>query len=222
MKNTVDAIANAIAARQQLGQRFIVAIAGAPGAGKSTLADALCKALNKGDASCAAVLPMDGFHLDNAILEIRGILDKKGAPETFDAEGFASVLSRIRAGDRDVVVPVFDRNLDVARAGGQLISASTEIIIVEGNYLLLDRPEWAHSAGNFDLSVFLDVPIVTLKKRLIQRWLDHGLDLDAATARMRGNDMKNAELVNCSSLPADFRLKESDPAAGSEKETLEC
>jgi pantothenate kinase len=176
LKDTVDA--NAIAARQQLGQRFIVAIAGATGARKSTFADALCKALNKGDASCAAVLPMDGFHLDNAISEIRGILDKKGAPETFDGEGFASVLSRICADDRDVVVPVFDRDLDV--------------------------------------------PIETLKKRLIQRWLDHVLDLDAATARMRDNHMKNAKLVNCNSLPADIRVNESDPGAGSKKESLEC
>lgn len=218
----VEAVKKAIAARKKPGRRLIVAIAGAPGAGKSTLADALCKELNQGDASCAAVLPMDGFHLDNAILTASGSLGKKGAPETFDADGFASILNRLRPGDRDVIVPVFDRVLDVARAGGRLIHAATEIIIVEGNYLLLDRPEWAQSACHYDLSVFIDVPRDVLKSRLIQRWLDHGLDLDAAASRAGGNDIRNAELVVRTSLSADIRLKGTDLSACPEKETLEC
>ena len=206
MKKSVDTIAKAISAHKQLGQRFIVAIAGAPGAGKSTLADALCDRLNRNNAFCAAVLPMDGFHLDNAMLESRDMLAVKGAAETFDSDGFAALLNRIRPGNQDVIIPVFDRDLDVARAGSRLISATTEIIIVEGNYLLLDLPEWSQAAGFIDLSVFLDVPIEILKKRLIQRWLDHGLELKAATNRAQSNDIKNAVTVLQNSLPADIRL----------------
>lgn len=214
MKKSVDTIAKAIVSHKQPGQRFIVAIAGAPGAGKSTLADALCDRLNRNDASCAVVLPMDGFHLDNAILEARDILAIKGAAETFDADGFTALLNRIRPGDKDVIVPVFDRKLDVARAGGKFISATTEIIIVEGNYLLLDRPEWSQAAGFIDLSIFLDVPIETLEKRLVQRWLDYGLELPAAINRAQSNDIKNAATVIQNSLPADIRLTSTDNGIG--------
>lgn len=222
MKKSVDTVAKAIAERKQPGQRFIVAIAGAPGAGKSTLADALCDRLNRADGYCAAVLPMDGFHLDNAILEERDLLAVKGAPQTFDADGFAALLNRICPGDKDVIIPVFDRDLDIARAGGRLISAAVEIVIVEGNYLLLDRAEWAQLVDFFDLSVSLDVPIETLEKRLIQRWLDHGLDPDAANKRARGNDITNAKLVIRNSLPADIKLEETGGVAALDKVTLSC
>jgi len=222
LKKSVDTVANAIAERKKPGQRFIVGIAGAPGAGKSTIAEAVCKTLNRAKASCAAVLPMDGFHLDNAILKDREMLDVKGAPQTFDADGFAALLNRVRPGDRDVIVPIFDRDLDVARAGGRLIGAAVEIVIVEGNYLLLDRPEWMQIARFIDLSVFLDVPMATLEKRLIQRWLDHGLDIEAATKRAQGNDITNAKLVIGNSLPADIRLELTAGNNSSDKETRSC
>ena len=206
MKRVVNTIAKAIARRKQPGRRFIVAIAGAPGAGKSAIADALCDVLNQRDASSAAVLPMDGFHLDNAILEARGTIGKKGAPETFDADGLAAALSRIRLGDRDVIVPLFDREIDTARAGARLIDAATGIILVEGNYLLLDRPDWLQSARHYDLTVFLDVPRAVLKARLIQRWIDQGMDTASATARACGNDMANAEIVIHASLIANISV----------------
>lgn len=206
---SVDAILAAISKRKREGMRFIVAIAGAPGAGKSTLAEALVVALNADHASRGAILPMDGFHLDNALLGERGLLDKKGAPETFDADGFASVLARLRLADGDVVVPVFDRQMDVARAGGRLIGKETEIIVVEGNYLLLGTPEWGKSRGDYDLSVFIDVPLSTLKQRLIQRWLDNGHSRDSARLRALTNDIPNAIRVIDFSLNADVTISAS-------------
>ena len=222
MSADVETITKEIALKKRAGLRFIVAITGAPGAGKSTLAEALLGSLNQVNASLAAILPMDGFHLDNAILKARGILEKKGAPETFDIEGFASVLARIRSGDRDVIVPVFDRELDVARAGARLIKAATEVIIVEGNYLLLDRQEWAQPARNYDLTVFLDVLMVTLEQRLVKRWRDHDMDREAAILRAQGNDIPNAITVIEQSRKADIRIVTADPTTNSEWKVEKC
>ncbi len=204
MKKAIATISEAIAKRKQPHQRIIVAIAGAPGAGKSTLAEGLCRALNQNAVGAAEVLPMDGYHLDNDVLTARGLRTQKGAPETFDADGFASIVARMAQADKEVLVPVFDRKTDVARAGGRAIQVATETIIVEGNYLLLDRPEWAQSREYYDLTVFLDVPVPVLERRLIDRWIKHGLTADAAVARARGNDLVNADVVIRQSVPADI------------------
>ncbi len=197
-------IAKAILDRKKPGQRFFVAIAGPPGAGKTTLAGELCDVLNQMAAGSAAILAMDGFHLDNSVLKTRGILEKKGAPETFDTEGFAATLERIQTGNQDVVIPAFDRKMDLARAGACVIEAATGIIIVEGNYLLLDRPQWAQAAVPYDLSVFIDVPMATLEDRLIRRWRSYGLDPVAAKARAQQNDLVNAGIVARESRSADI------------------
>ncbi|MGH6808633.1 MAG: nucleoside/nucleotide kinase family protein, partial [Ensifer adhaerens] len=117
--------------------RFVVAIAGPPGAGKSTLSDALAEALVAAGEK-AAVLPMDGFHMDNAVLEQKGLLARKGAPETFDARSFLATIAAVRANDGEVLVPVFDRARELAIASARVVAADTRIILVEGNYLLLD------------------------------------------------------------------------------------
>ena len=209
MSTNEEVVMQAIAASRTAGKRFILAITGAPGAGKSTFADRLCNLLNKDDAATAEVLPLDGFHLDNAVLTDRGALEKKGAPETFDADGFAAALTRIARADKDVLVPVFDREADLARAGGRVIKTDTPIVIVEGNYLLLDRPEWTQNRKLFDLTIFLDVPMPVLEQRLIERWVRHGLHRDAAIARARDNDLVNANVVINQSLPPEMRIKGS-------------
>lgn len=185
----------------------MVAIAGPPGAGKSTLSQALCSGLNGGAGDGpATVVPMDGFHLDNAILEARGLLPRKGAPETFDVDGFEAVLRRIRRKRREVAIPLFDRRLDLARAGGAVVAPRHRIVLVEGNYLLVDRPPWDRLAGLFDLTIFLDVPHAELERRLVQRWLDHGHTPAAARRRALANDVPNADFVVAFSRPADVRL----------------
>ena len=206
MEQAVDRVLQAIAHKKQAGSRFIVALAGPPAAGKSTFADMVQKALNIQTPGAAEILPMDGFHLDNAVLAQRGILAKKGAPQTFDSDGFAAILTRLRAADKDVVVPVFDRDLDVARAGGRVIAVTADVIIVEGNYLLLNRAEWRQLLPFYDLTVSLTVGQGVLEHRLIQRWVDQGMTQADAEDRARGNDMTNVSTVIRESLPADLTI----------------
>ena len=188
--------------------RMIVAIAGAPGAGKSTLAEALCAALNRRRAGVAAVMPMDGYHLDNAILDARGLRARKGSPPTFDVDGLTRDLARVRAADRPVIVPVFDRDLDLARAGAREIAPEVPVIVIEGNYLLLDQAPWRGLGPLFDLTVYVAVPEAELERRLVARWLHHGHDPAAARARALGNDIPNARLVAAGSRAADITLRQ--------------
>ena len=183
--------------------RFITALAGPPGAGKSTLAEALVAALGQG----ARVVPMDGFHLDNPVLDARGLRARKGCPESFDALGFVHLIRRLRAED-EVVIPVFDRGLDLARAGGDVVGPEDKILIVEGNYLLLDAAPWHEARPLYDLTVALDVPEAELERRLIRRWLDYGHDAAAAEARALSNDIPNARRVLRESVAAEIVIRQ--------------
>lgn len=188
------------------GERRMVAIAAPPGAGKSTLAKALVRRL-KSEGAAAVLVQMDGFHLDNTVLEARGLLARKGAPETFDAAGFAATLARIRRDDgAEVVLPRFDPRRDMSVAGAVVVTPADRIIVCEGNYLLLQTPPWDSLAPLWDLSVWLEVPDTEIRRRLVQRWLDHGLDPAAAAARAEGNDMANARLIRAASGPAMLTL----------------
>lgn len=204
-------LASEIAARLGPGRR-IVALAGAPGAGKSTLAEALVDALNAAEPDSAALVPMDGFHYDDLYLVPAGLRSRKGAPETFDVGGYAHMLRRLRACDEPTVaVPVFDREIEIARAGARLIPSGVRTIVTEGNYLLLDRAPWTDLAGLFDLTVFLDVPEAELERRLVDRWLGHGHDLDTAREKALGNDIPNARLVARNARPADITIAPPSP-----------
>ncbi|MDQ7260335.1 AAA family ATPase [Paracoccus sp. PS-1] len=183
--------------------RRIVAIVGAPGSGKSTLAARLAAGL-----ADAALVPMDGFHLDNRLLEAEGLRGCKGAPQTFDAAGFVALVQRLKAGG-EVVHPVFDRGLDLSIAGAGRVEAGHRLVLVEGNYLLLDRAPWRKLAGLWDLSVMLDVPMEELRRRLTARWQGLGRSPAEVMAHLE-NDLGNAELVLRESLPADLRVR---PAA---------
>jgi pantothenate kinase len=200
----VAALARDILARAEGRRRYVFAVAGAPGAGKSTLAEALVAELERIAPGQAALVPMDGFHLDNAVLEERGLLPRKGAPETFDVDGFAATLARVRAAEGPVAVPVFDRSLDLARAGARIIEAGRRVIVVEGNYLLLEDAPWSGLAAQFDRTLFLRVDEAELARRLVDRWLGHGFEPAAARARAEGNDLPNARLVLARSRPADI------------------
>ncbi|MBL4766687.1 MAG: hypothetical protein JKY94_03105 [Rhodobacteraceae bacterium] len=202
----LDRVLQAIAQQHRAGTRFIVALAGPPAVGKSTFANRLQKALNTQRHGRAEILPMDGFHLDNAVLCDQDQLAQKGAPQTFDVDGFGSTLARIRAADMDVVVPVFDRDLDMARAGGRVIGVKVDVIIIEGNYLLLKRAAWRRLVPNYDLTINLSVAQDVLELRLIQRWLDQGMARPDAENRARGNDMTNASTVIRESLAADITI----------------
>lgn len=184
--------------------RVTVAITGAPGSGKSTLAAELARRLRDQKCPCA-IVPMDGFHLDNALLEQRGLLARKGAPESFDTAGFLSCISRITAG-LDVIHPVFDRPRDISIAGAGHVGPNVPVVIVEGNYLLLDEPPWRDLAPQWDLSVRLEVSEADLRARLIHRWLKLNFSRMAATRRAEQNDLPNARRVMANALPADITL----------------
>lgn len=185
--------------------RQLVAVVGAPGAGKSTLSEAVVEHLRQSGRKVQLV-PMDGFHLDNGILNARGLFARKGAPQTFDAAGFLSLVQRLVKGE-EVIAPTFDRMHDLSIAGAVEVPADVELLVLEGNYLLLDQPIWRELKQYWDLSIYLDVPLDELERRLIQRWLDHGLDPEAAAARARGNDLVNAQLVVEHSQSADVTIQ---------------
>ncbi len=178
-----------------------MAIAGPPASGKSTLAAALVDRLG----ARAALVPMDGFHLDNRILDARGWRARKGAPHTFDAVGFVHLIRRLGVED-EVLLPVFDRSLDMSIAGAEVVGPETEICVVEGNYLLLDQAPWTDLHGLWDLSVFLDVSLDEIDRRAVARWDDHGWPRDKARAHIDVNDLPNARLVLEESVVADIRL----------------
>jgi pantothenate kinase len=200
-------LADELAATQGPARR-LVAVAGPPGSGKSTFADGLAARL--GTRVATQVLAMDGFHYDDLVLNARGHRPRKGAPHTFDVDGLAATLARLAADDgRDVAVPVFDRSIEIARAGARIIAAQTRLVIVEGNYLLLDDPAWAPLRRSFDLTIFLDVPEPELESRLRARWTGYGMDETAIRAKLEGNDLPNMRLVTRHSLPADVVIDNS-------------
>jgi len=196
----MQSILEAIIEKSSGHQRFIIAIAGPPGAGKSTLSIQLAQKLQN-----SQVLQMDGFHYDNAVLDQLGLRTRKGAPDTFDYAGFAATLRRIQNREPSIAIPLFDRTIDLARAGAALIPQTRKFIVVEGNYLLLDEPPWNGLATYFDLTIFLDIPRPELHRRLMQRWLDLGRTQEQAAHWVDSNDMPNVDRVLSARRSADFK-----------------
>jgi pantothenate kinase len=199
---TPEGLADIIRQKAAGQGRYIVGLAGPPGAGKSTLAAALVASVPG-----ARVVPMDGFHYDDAVLDARGLRSRKGAPETFDVAGFAHLLGRLRAGG-EVAIPVFDRSMELSRAAADVVTDADRVLVVEGNWLLLDEGPWAALAAFFDLTVMIDVPEAELDRRLLARWAHYGKTPEAARAWIDGNDMPNIRRVVQGSRKADVTLRQ--------------
>jgi pantothenate kinase len=202
MAVTVAALADrARVLAQSRNRRVLIAVVGAPGAGKSTLAEALVDALG----SRAALVPMDGFHYSQRILEQLGRSQRKGAPDTFDTDGLASLIARIRTATAPIYAPTFDRTIEEPIAAATVIPTEADIVVVEGNYLLLDGP-WAPLRPLFDESWFLRVPSAVRFERLVQRHMRFGRSESAARAWAEHVDQPNARLIESTSALADLRL----------------
>ena len=203
----IDTLAERLSA-QTTERRLLVALVGAPGSGKSTVAERLVSQLHRSKADCAALLPMDGYHYDNILLTELGRLARKGAPDTFDVGGLRHMLLRLRENtDETVAIPVFDRSIEIARAGAGRISQQARIIVVEGNYLLLDLSPWSALAPFFDLTVSIRVTEAQLRWRLNERWRRQGISPPDIPSKVEANDLPNARTVLAHSLPADFVLE---------------
>lgn len=184
------------------GERRILGIAGPPGAGKSTLACELVEAVGHGTS---ALVPMDAFHLADSELERLGLSGRKGAIDTFDVDGYVSLLEQLRrVGPGTVYAPEFRREIEASVADAIAIPATTALVITEGNYLLADGGPWARIGRLLDECWYLDLDDTTRFERLTARHLAHGRSAEAACAWVRDVDEANAAVVAATRDRADL------------------
>ncbi len=186
------------------GRRVLVGVVGAPGSGKSTLAKRLANRLTA-DGWPAVRVPMDGFHLADVALAERRLLDRKGAPETFDAHGYLNLLRRLRAETgNDVLAPGFERDLEQPIAASITVAPSHRVVVTEGNYLLDDADPWPDVRAELDAVWFVDLDDGRRRSRLVDRHVKHGKTREAAQAWVDEVDEPNARRVLARSGTADL------------------
>jgi len=192
---------DALRRRLVRGTRTILGIAGAPGSGKSTFAAWLQEQFSPG---ASVVVPMDGFHLGNAIIEGTPLRQRKGAIDTFDAGGYLSLLRRLSLRDEAVVyAPEFRRTLDEPVAASIAVPAEVQLVITEGNYLLADQEPWKDVRAQLDEVWFLETPPALRLQRLVERHVSFGMEREAAVAWATGPDEANARLIQATRPAAD-------------------
>jgi pantothenate kinase len=180
------------------GRRFLLGISGAPGAGKSTLATAIAAAYD------GVVVPLDGFHLADVELERRRLLDRKGAPETFDADGYAALLARLRARpDHVVMAPMFERDLEQPVAGAIPVPPECDLVVTEGNYLLLDDEPWPEARAQLHTVWHVVTEDALRLERLVARHERFGKPPPAAREWVDRVDGANAARIEAAAHRAD-------------------
>ena len=187
---------------EKSSERVLIGIIGKPGAGKSTLSKFLMAKLSK---ELVTVVPMDGYHLNNKVLQDLKRSDRKGAPDTFDVAGFVSLVKRIRSEQtQNIYYPIFDRAIEESIAAQGVVTSATKVVIIEGNYLLHDEGGWEVVNDLLDESWMVDVDDDKRISRLISRHIAYGKDPEAAKAWAKGTDEVNAKLIERGRARADF------------------
>ena len=190
--------------KNDLKNRYFIALSGPPASGKSTISEKLVKDLAlKGHNS--SILQMDGFHYDDQILKQKSLLLKKGAPETFDVMGFLNFLFRLQ-NENEVAIPIFDRSLELSRSSAVIISKETRVVIVEGNYILLRTHPWRELHKFFNSTIMINTKNEILEKRLIERWRSFNIPEEEIKKKVFENDLPNGVNVYKNSILADFNL----------------
>ncbi|GAA1546451.1 nucleoside/nucleotide kinase family protein [Kribbella lupini] len=186
-------------------ERAILGVTGAPAAGKSTYAEKLVAELSA-DGLKVALVPMDGYHLAQSALEALGLADVKGAPHTFDAAGFVALLRRLKQREDTVWAPRFDRQLEDSIAASIGVGPEIDLIVTEGNYLLLDQAPWTTGRQLIDEVWYIDLPNDVRHARLEARHRRFGRSPEEAHARTHGSDERNAQLIASTKPAADAVL----------------
>ena len=190
--------------KNDLKNRYFIALSGPPASGKSTISEKLVKDLTlKGHNS--SILQMDGFHYDDQILKQKNLLLKKGAPETFDVMGFLNFLFRLQ-NENEVAIPIFDRSLELSRSSAVIISKEIRVVIVEGNYILLKTHPWRELHKFFNSTIMINTKHEILEKRLIERWRSFNIPEEEIKQKVFENDLPNGVNVYKNSILADFNL----------------
>ncbi|MBX7431739.1 nucleoside/nucleotide kinase family protein [Mycobacterium sp. Y57] len=201
----IEALAREAITLTQGRPRAILGITGPPGAGKTTLVEALITAIERLEGpGWLAHIPMDGFHLADSQLRRLGALGRKGAPDTFDAAGYAHLLARARTETEEpVYAPGFERTLEQPLAAALVVLPQARLVVTEGNYLLLDDPAWVRAHAAMDAVWYVTAEESTRVQRLVARHIEFGKEPDAARAWVAGTDQPNAELVSSTRAGAD-------------------
>ena len=183
--------------------RAVLGIAGAPACGKSTLTDLVVAELARCHPGAIAHVGMDAFHIGHRVLERRGLVGLKGAPQTFDPEGYLALLRRVRTDQTTIYAPAFHREIEDSIAHEVEIGPEARLLVTEGNYLLLSDPPWDRIRPLLDEAWFVHLSDVERRRRLLDRHLRYGHARAEAEARTHGSDEANAVLVNRTGWTAD-------------------
>lgn len=197
----------AITVAAEHNRRVVIGIAGGPGSGKSTIAADIIGRLNDTIDGSAARVPMDGFHMRHAKLQELGLVDMKGAPETFEPADFIAFLEALKKATTSTPVPSYSRKTEDVVDDAFSIPGNVPIMVVEGNYLLLDRIPWNEIKPLLDFAIYISVPREKVRARLLKRHAEHDLfSEEQIIAHVDDVDMANYDIVSSAQGRADLMI----------------